>query len=152
MPRLLLLSTFTLASLSFAQAPAEVAKAEQAIQKDFLKPLAVKEEQRSRFSRARLPAQVRRVRILDTVAKKDAQGGEFLTFAVDAKHGADWLEEGEPNPWRENTITGCIYASGEIFVKSGEQHRPASFMLGKKVKPAEAHVCQATATEVAEAK
>lgn len=143
----------TLASLSFAQAPADRAKAEQLIEKDLLKPLAAKEEQRSRFSRAGLPPQVRRVRVLDQEVKKDAQGGEFLSFAVDAKHGADWLDEGEPNPWRENAMTGCVYpATGEIFVKSGKQHRPAAFLLGKKVKPAEAHVCEATATQVAEAK
>jgi hypothetical protein len=152
MPRLLLLSSLTLASLSFAQAPAEVTTAEQLIQKNLLKPLAAKEEQRSRFSRARMPAQERRVRVLDAEPKKDAQGGEFRTFAVDARFGADWLDEGEANPWREATITGCIYASGDIFVKSGEQHRPAAILLGKKVKPAEAHVCQATTTQVAEAK
>ncbi|MEW6434824.1 MAG: hypothetical protein AB1730_25265 [Myxococcota bacterium] len=151
MHRLLLLSTLTLASLSFAEPPAEVAKAQALIEKDFLKPLAAKEEQRSSFSRARLPPQERRVRITDDAPKQDAQGGAFYTFAIDARHGVDWMDEGEKNPWLEATITGCVYpATGAIFVKSGAQHRPAAFMLGKKVKPAEAQVCtEAKPTQVA---
>ena len=51
-------------------------------------------------------------------------------------------------------MTGCVYpATGAIFLKSGDQHRPAEFMLGKKVKPAESHVCTAAApAQVAEVK
>lgn len=94
------------------------------------------------------------MRVTDEAPKSDAQGGAFYAFAVDARFGADWLDEGEKNPWREATLTGCVYpATGAIFVKSGAQHRPAAFMLGKKVKPAEAHVCTAAPpTQVAEVK
>lgn len=112
----------------------------------------MKEEQRSRFSRMRLPPQERRVRVLDETPKTDAKGGEFYAFAVDARHG--WMDEDAKNTWREATMTGCVYpATGAIFVKSGDQHRPAEFMLGKKVKATEAHVCTAAApTQVAEVK
>lgn len=91
------------------------------------------------------------MRITDDAPKQDAQGGAFYTFAIDARHGVDWMDEGEKNPWLEATITGCVYpATGAIFVKSGAQHRPAAFMLGKKVKPAEAQVCtEAKPTQVA---
>lgn len=152
MHRLLLLSSLALASLSFAEPPADVAKAQALIQKSFLKPLAVKEEQRSRFSRARLPPQERRVRVTGEAPKADAKGGEFYTFAIDARHG--WADEDSKNPWREATMTGCVYpATGAIFLKSGDQHRPAELMLGKKVQPAEAHVCTAAApAKVAEVK
>jgi hypothetical protein len=144
MHRLLLLPTLTLASLSFARPPAEAAKARALIEERFLEPLAAKEAQRSRFSRALPPPQQRRVRVLDEAPKADAQGGEFHAFAIDERHG--WADDDVKSPWREATMTGCVYPrTGAIFLKSGDQHRPAEFMLGKRVKPADAHVCIAAA-------
>ncbi|MEW5738500.1 MAG: hypothetical protein AB1938_06210 [Myxococcota bacterium] len=144
MKRLLLLSTLTLASLCFAEPPAdasaEKAAAEKLVKSELLQPLAAKELKQSRFSRARLPPQERRVRVLDT-PRQDSNGATFFAFEVDARFG-DWDDDAE-NPWRKADITGCVYPEKkEVFVKSGSSHRPAAFMAGKKVKPAESSVCQ----------
>src|SRR5689334_15761852 len=88
--------------------------AESTVQKKLIRPLAMKETERSRFSRARLPATARRVRVTDTVARVDAKDQKFVTFAVDARHGWD-MEELEDDgvakkpEWRKDTIVGCVY-------------------------------------------
>jgi len=124
-----------------------------AVQKKLTAPLAAKEEERSRYSRARMPAQERRVRVLDAKAKTDADGKAFVAFAVDARHGYDLGELGEKehNPWRKDTITGCVYVDGgEVFVDMGKEIRPAAVMLGKKAKPASPTTCKAAdGTQVA---
>jgi len=100
-----------------------------------VKPLAAKEADQSRFSRARLPAAERRVRILDE--GRDAKGDAFFAFAVDDRHGG--------SSWRVAGVTGCVYAGrGDVFVKMGEQHRPAAILLGKNVKPVADYLCHAS--------
>jgi hypothetical protein len=119
------------------------------VQRELIRPLASKERDQSRFSRARLPAQERRVRILDEQPRKDAAGDAFYTFAIDARHGV--FADGDETQWRKATITGCVYLGrGEIFVKSGDQYRPAAFLLGKNLKPVEESICHGVA-EVAKA-
>lgn len=129
------------ARTSLAAPPEVVAAAEARVQHDLLEPLAAKERDQSRFSRARLPAQERRVRILDEQPRRDARGDAFLAFAVDARHGVRAL--GPEDGWRRGAIAGCVYVDGRVFVQSGERHRPAAFLLGKKLKPVEAHICTA---------
>jgi len=115
------------------------------VQQKLLKPLASKEDERSKFSRARMPPQERRVRVLDAAVRTDDQGQRFVAFAVDSRHGYAELDE---QNWRKDTITGCAYPdSGDIFVTQGEHHRPASMLLGKKTKDAPAHVCHAVSAD-----
>jgi hypothetical protein len=73
--------------------------------------------------------------------RTDARGGAFYSFAVDARHGVRGLagEEG----WRRAAIAGCVYVDGQVFVEKGPRHRPAAFLLGKKLEPVDAHVCRA---------
>ena len=166
MKRILTLASLLAPTLVFAQQPAPdadkapvapiVAKAEQAIAKDLITPLAAQERQRSRFSRARLPATARRVRVLDSTEKKDAKSQTFVTFAVDARHGRYDFDDEElaqikkDDGWRKDTITGCVYLeSGEVFVKKGETFRAAGIMMGKKVKEAPEHTCRASEGELA---
>jgi hypothetical protein len=110
------------------------------VERNLLQPLADKELGQSRFSRARMPAEERRVRILEQ--QHDPRGRPFVRFAVDARHG--YLEESDEASWRLATITGCVYLDrSEIFVQKGDQYRPAALLLGKYVKPAAAPTCRA---------
>lgn len=147
----MLLSTLTLASLAWAEPPAADAKGVEAlVRRELVEPLKAKELKQSRFSRARLPPQVRRVRVLDDSPRHDSAGRAFFTFAIDARHGFEALEEDGEASWRKAAITGCAYPdTQEVFVKSGDRHRPAAFLLGKKVKAAEAQACQGEATAAA---
>ena len=112
------------------------------VQRDLIAPLAVKERDQSKFSRARLPASERRVRV-DEQPKKDASGAVFYSFAVDARHG---FGDGD---WLLGTVTGCVYVDrGAVLVKSGDHYRPAAFLLGKNLKPVADTMCQ-VAAEVA---
>jgi hypothetical protein len=151
MKRLSMLAILTFSLTTFA-GPADAApeaSAEQSaeaktalalVSHDLVEPLAAKEVSRSKFSRARMPAQARRVRILDDQAQTDARGVAFVRFAIDARHG--YLPEDEDN-WRKDAITGCVYLErSQIFVKQGDQFRPAAFLLGKNLKPAAAPTCK----------
>ncbi|MFZ5439258.1 MAG: hypothetical protein ACOZQL_04575 [Myxococcota bacterium] len=130
-----------LSSLAFAaEEPSAIATQAAAVVKSkLLEPLAAKDEERSRFSRARLPPIGRTVRVLDAEARTDARGGAFVTFAVDEQRGKSTRE----------VMTGCAYlATGQVFIKRGDDHFPAALLLGKKVPAGEAHLCHA-AGEVA---
>jgi hypothetical protein len=130
----------TSASLSFAESSAPDAQAAEArVKSGLLEPLAAKEREQSKFSRARLPAQERRVRV-DQTPQIDARGAVFYTFAVDARHG---IRRKDDEGWKMATVTGCAYANGDLYVKNGERHRPAAFLLGKNLKPVAEHICAA---------
>ena len=134
-------------------ASAESRNAEAVVQRELLEPLAVRERNQSRFSRARLPPQERRVRVLDDQPRKDSAGDAFVTFAVDARHGLYPLAEGDDARWGPTSIGGCVYVDrGEVFVKSGDRYRPAAFLLGKNLKPVADRFCQGAPTEVAKTK
>lgn len=93
-----------------------------------MKPLAVRESESSVFSRVRRPPRERRLRITRESEMKDAAGRPFVSFAIDVRFGG--------GQWQENDIVGCTYlASGQIFVKRGEQYWPAAFLLGKNADP-----------------
>lgn len=141
--------TLTLCTLAFAQSPVPETveaslKAERLVKQQLLVPLKLQEDKRSRFSRARLPPSDRRVRVLDSTAKKDKVGNTFVRFAVDGRYGLAAMSAAKSEAdWTQNEIRGCVYAdSGEIFVQYGKQQfRDASVMLGKKTKPAAEHIC-----------
>ncbi len=119
------------ASVAFAGKSSSLDWARQRVQKELLQPLA--KRQSSRFSRGRPPPTERRVRVLSSAPITDAAGHGFVPFAVDIRYGSEWRED----------IAGCVYdGTGPIFVKSGEEYRPAAFLLGKKTEPAPG-VCKA---------
>lgn len=98
-------------------------------------PLAKRDEGRSRFSRSRPPPRERRVRVIRASTTTDGHGRGFVPFAVDVRFGS-----GE---WRKDDVVGCAYRqTGELFVKIGEEYRPAAFLLGQDV-PAVAGACRA---------
>lgn len=75
------------------------------------------------------------MRITQVTPSVDAQGRPFMAFAIDVKWGGD--------EWHENDIVGCAYTkSGELFVKRGDDFRPAGILMGKP-GDAVAGVCKA---------
>ena len=124
-------------------ASVEAKNAESLVESVLIKPLAARERNRGRFTRASLPPQARRVRLLDEKPHTDANGDRFFAFAIDARQ-SDFLGEDEDKvPWRLAAVTGCIYVErGDIFVKSGDAYRPAAYLLGKNLKPAAQPTCQ----------
>lgn len=118
---------------------AEVKAAEARIAEVVVKPLAAFEENRSKFSRARLPPKERRVRVTRATPSLDAAGHAFFPFAIDAKWGAGW---------QADTVVGCAYVDGGVFVKRGDAHRPAEALVGKNVKPVPG-ACEAAADSLA---
>ncbi len=119
-------------SLASADEPTLVAWAEHRVQEGILRPLS--ELEGHRFSRARPAPRERRVRVLQTTATRDAAGRPFVPFAVDVRFGADW---------HEGDIVGCAYTgTGNVYVKRGDEYRPASFLVGKNDGPVSG-VCQA---------
>jgi len=130
--------TSSLASAGSSTTPSAVALVNERL----IQPLAAKEREQSKFSRAALPPAARRVRVLDEKPQQDSAGNAFFSFAVDARHGWAASEEG----WKKAAITGCVYpASGEVFIKRGNAFHPAKAALGKKTKPAPDATCHATA-------
>jgi hypothetical protein len=156
MKRLSMLVILIFSRMTFAEPTAadrEVKTPEQRatlalVKHDLLQPLIAKEEGRSKFSRARMPPEERRVRILDEQPSKDAQGIAFVRFSIDARWGMGGSDD--ENHWRRDDITGCVYLDkNQIFVKSGDQYRPAAFLLGKNLKAAAQSTCQPVSAQVA---
>jgi hypothetical protein len=163
MKRLLMLAILVSSPTTFAEptaanSPAPAAKSTEAkaavalVSRVLIQPLALKERNVSRFSRARLPPQARRVRILDEQPRKDATGNTFVRFAVDARRGFSADPDADESRWRQATITGCVYLDrSEVFVKKGDEYRPAAFLLGKNLKAAAESTCQLEAAQLAHA-
>ena len=115
----------------------ELGIVEQRVKTGLLGPLAAQDANQPRFSRMRPPPRERRVRVTQSTATPDKSGQQFVPFAIDVRWGSDWSE---------NDITGCAYPStGKLFVKIGNDYRPAEFLLGKSAEPV-AGVCQAAST------
>jgi len=108
--------------------------AQRRVDEGIIKRLAEKNARRSKFSRS-MPVPVeRRARVTQTATSVDKRGREFLTFAVDIRYGQQW---------RENDVVGCVYRpTGDLFVKVGDEYRPAAYLLGRDVGPV-AGVCEA---------
>ena len=129
---------------------AQARTAQAVVGRVLTQPLAATESQRSRFSRAAAPQRELRVRILDEQPSKDAQGSAFVRFAVDARYG--FRDPGDGSGWRLDTFVGCVYPDrSQVFVKKGDQYRPAAFLLGKNVKAAAETTCQSTEPKLANA-
>lgn len=127
-------------------------EAAKVVQTKLVQPLTAKEGERSRFSRARMPPQARRVRVLDAEPKKDSSGAAYMAFAVDARHGFAVLDvDDDDKGWRKDTLTGCVYVqSGEVFIKRGDDFMAAAMLLGKKSPAPAAHVCKSSDGQLAQ--
>ena len=118
-------------SLASADDPSPVEWAQQRVELGIVKPLA--ERVGRRFSRSRPPPHERRVRVTQAALSRDAQGRDFMPFAVDVRFGGDW---------QQDDIVGCAYrTSGNLYIKRGEAYFPASLLFGKAVA-AVAGACQ----------
>jgi hypothetical protein len=98
-----------------------------------MKPLADQYATFSPFSRMRPPPHEQRVRVTQSTLTLDSAGRPFMAFAIDVRFGGD--------DWHENDVVGCAYTTtGALYVKRGDEYRPAAFLLGKKADPV-AGVC-----------
>jgi hypothetical protein len=121
----LALALSLLPSLAHGDEPSAADRARSRVESGLVKPLAAKEQERSRFSRGRPPPRESRVRVEQSAESADAKGRRFLAFAIDVRYGQ--------SEWRQDDVVGCVYsATGEVYVKKGDEYRPASFLLGKK--------------------
>jgi hypothetical protein len=123
---------------SFAKAdePSPAAKVKARVEEGLIKPLAQRDTKKtSRFSRARLPPQERRVRVTQTDPSRDKSDRPFMAFAIDVRYGTEW---------KENDVVGCAYlGSRDLFVKVGGSYRPAKVVLGQYADDAPAGTCVA---------
>ena len=95
----------------------------QLVEAALLKPLARREDARSRYSRVRMPPSARHVRVLEGGPETDPQGRTFVRFAVDEKRFAEW---------NRNAMVGCAYPDdGAVFIKLGAGMQSAAQYLGK---------------------
>jgi hypothetical protein len=130
---------------------AEAKTAEALVMRELIQPLVARAGHQSKYSRARFPPEAQRVRVLDRQAHKDTAGRAFMSFAVDDERGLRVGGDDE-SQWNLATITGCVYLDqSEVFVKRGDEYRPAAFLLGKKLKAAAESTCQPEATRLAHA-
>jgi hypothetical protein len=114
-----------------------------------VQPLAAKDNERSKFSRARLPPSERRVRVLDEKPRQDGAGKAFFTFAIDTRHGWNDSKQHDDASWAKASMTGCVYPdSGEVFIKRGNAFHPAAAALGKKTKAAPASTCTVSVAQL----
>lgn len=136
MHRAVVLSSFVLLSsvVASAEEPARATVAAN-LQQQLVAPMAQKDAERSRFSRARRPAADYRARVLDTPPARDARGRTFFAFALDQRReGKDWTD----------MYVGCVYPDdGSAFVRRGDVYSEAAALLGKKTEQAPAGVCSA---------
>ena len=115
-------------SLAWGDEPSLVEWAKRRVEERLVKPIAQKEGERKSFSRSRPAPKERRVRVTQESTTPDQHGKAYVPFAIDVRFGSD--------EWQENDVVGCAYReSGELFVKIGDEYRPAAFLLGKSVKP-----------------
>lgn len=114
------------------------------VEEKLISPLGKKEARQSRFSRAELPPQVRRVRVIEQQHATDGRGAAFVAYAVDEQSGRFRRADGAA--WRRDTIVGCVYpARREVFVKRGDKYFDAGLLLGRKSDEVAA-VCRAAPT------
>jgi len=149
----IILTLFAVAVLTFSEtsplraAPPDgfAASAKAVLQAKLLEPLQKKEAERSRFSRAALPPQARRIRILGDAARTDAQGRSFLPFALDESrgYGVNGGQEIAEAGWLKDVITGCVYPeTGAVMVQRGKAYYASSVLLGLQTPQASDDVCR----------
>ena len=96
----------------------------QLVETALLKPLAQRENARSRFSRVAMPPAARHVRVLEGGPEKDPRGRTFIRFAVDEKRLAGWAQI---------AMVGCVYPDeGAVFIQRGGKVHSAAQYLGQR--------------------
>ena len=125
------------------------AEAAAVVEKQLVTPLTQKEAKQDCFSRAYIPPQARRVRILDHERSTDGRGAAFVAFAVDARSRMLGRKPADDSGWRKDAIVGCVYpARDEIFIKRGDKFFGAGLLLGQKTAAADDAVCRPAPTRV----
>ena len=120
-----------------------LASPESIVEAKLLAPLKKHEEERSRFSRARLPPSLRRVRILNKTPQSDAQGHRFLSFAVDQVHSFKGGKQVNEASWIKNTIQGCLYPEAQkVLVYWGKNYYDPSVLWGVKTPVISGNICR----------
>jgi hypothetical protein len=143
----LLLPTARPASATPPDKPTAEAQAKAVVERQLVEPLADKEAGRSRFSRAYIPPQARRVRV-EGERSTDGRGAEFVAFAVDERSGRLRPRTDDDSGWRKDAIVGCVYpARDEVFIKRGDKFFGAGLLLGKKTAAADDSVCRPAPTQ-----
>jgi hypothetical protein len=136
------------AALPSPAQPTTDARATAVVEKQLVKPLADKEAARSRFSRAYIPPQARRVRV-DGERSTDGRGAEFVAFAVDERSGRLAPRKDDDSSWRKDAIVGCVYpARDEVFIKRGGKFFGAGLLLGQKTAAADEAICRPAPTQI----
>jgi hypothetical protein len=140
--------TFAETSQSLRASPSDafVASAKTVLQANLLEPLKNKEDKRSRFSRAVLPPQARRIRILDNTLRTDGRGQPFVSFSIDESRGFSGSGDKDlaDAHWLQDAITGCVYPqTGKILVRRGTVYYSSSILLGQQTPIAPPDVCTA---------
>ena len=126
--------------------PKAGADATAVVDKQLVQPLTLKEAKQDRFSRAYVPPQARRVRILDDQPSTDGRGAAFVAFAVDARPRLLARKAADDADWRKDAIVGCVYPTrDEVFIKRGDKFFGAGLLLGRRTAPPDAAVCRPAA-------
>jgi hypothetical protein len=147
MRTLLILASLLATSTAFAESKPSEDPTVKFVTVNLLEPLAKREHDQSKFSRARLPPSERRVRVLDTAPHRDATGAAFVRFVVEERHGM--IDQPANDGWNAS-ITGCAYlARKKIFVERGDGYRPGAFLLGKNRPAAPKSTCVDASAAVA---
>jgi hypothetical protein len=124
-PRLVLISALLSSAVARPARADEGTWVATRLENEVVKPLAEREAQPPRFARIMNVPMERKVRVASSGPWRDSRGNAYLTFSVDAR------PLGSSLPWRENSLTGCIYLdTGAIYVRSGPRYRPAAFLRG----------------------
>jgi hypothetical protein len=130
----ILLSSGT-ASLARAEEGPSLSIIQASVEERFVAPLSRWQERRSRFSRARIAPEARRLRMTAPALQRDGRGEDFAAFAVDVRFRGS-------KEWGE-ALAGCIYpASGGIFVQYGDRYVAGALLYGKKSPDAPEGVCR----------
>jgi hypothetical protein len=120
------------------------------VEAQLVKPLADKEARRNRFSRAYIPPQARRVRVLGHERSTDSRGAEFVAFAIDEHSGGFARKAADASRlWRKDVIVGCVYPTrDEIFIKRGDKFFAVGLLWGQKTAEADDTICRPAPTAI----
>jgi len=120
------------------------------VQEQVITPLRARESSRGKMSRAAVPPQKRRVRIIDAALRTDEKGQQFVAFAVDAQHGFGAAAD---DNWSHDEATGCVYTSGAVYLRGAASYQATTARLSKKKSKSTdevpAHICHDRPAQVA---